>query len=211
MTATDTRIPLARAEELADDIVALLRPQCNRIAVAGSIRRRKPLVKDIEIVASPLIELTAVDLFGTLHDETDMLHAACDRLLADGTVAQRLDVNGRPRWGKRLKLLSYQGVSVDLFAVMPPASWGVIYAIRTGSAEFSHRFVTAKSIGGALPPYMLVRDGCLYRHIQGMDLPVDKEMRRQYPAGWLVEVPTPTEESFFEAIGMDWVEPEARV
>lgn len=210
MSATDTRIPLAHAEELADDVVALLRPYCDRIAVAGSIRRRKPLVKDIEIVAIPGMVRQPVDLFETEFSETDVLHAACNRYLADSTFAQRLDVNGRPRWGKRTKLMLYQDVAVDLFTVLPPASWGVIYLIRSGPAEFNQRIVTAKSIGGAMPNYMLMRDGVLYRHIQGADLPVDKEARRNYPAGWLVEVPTPTEESFFDAIGMDWVDPEAR-
>ena len=33
-------------------------------------------------------------------------------------------------------------IGVDLFVVTPPAEWGVVYLIRTGSAQFSQAVVT---------------------------------------------------------------------
>ncbi len=33
-------------------------------------------------------------------------------------------------------------IGIDLFMVTPPAEWGVVYLIRTGSAEFSQAAVT---------------------------------------------------------------------
>jgi len=212
MSATKQRITYTRAEAIAADITALLWPFVEQIEIAGSIRRRKPVVSDIELVCIPRIERTATDLFGNAFVETDFLHSACERYTANGTFAHRLDKNGRRSFGERYKRLLHveSGIALDLFSVKAPAQWGVVFAIRTGSAEFTQRFVTSQLIGGALPACMLVRDGCLYCHVNGADLPVDSEARRKYPAGWLVEIPTPTEREFFDAIGMDWVEPEAR-
>ena len=41
------------ALKIAEEVKALLAPHCLRIEIAGSIRRKKPEVKDIEIVAYP--------------------------------------------------------------------------------------------------------------------------------------------------------------
>lgn len=41
------------AYQIATRIKAELQPHCERIEIAGSIRRNKPEVKDIEIVAIP--------------------------------------------------------------------------------------------------------------------------------------------------------------
>lgn len=46
-------IPLETAEKAATDIVDALTPYCERIAVAGSIRRKKPWVHDIDLVLIP--------------------------------------------------------------------------------------------------------------------------------------------------------------
>src|SRR5438876_12139133 len=49
-----TGIPLAQAERLAAKIVTELNTFCERIEIAGSIRRRRPVVNDIDIVALPM-------------------------------------------------------------------------------------------------------------------------------------------------------------
>ena len=72
---------LADAEELAYETTQTLARHCTRIAVAGSIRRRKPEVKDIEIVAVPeygigWLPSVANDLFGDAEPE-NLLHLFC--------------------------------------------------------------------------------------------------------------------------------------
>ncbi len=44
---------LDKALEIAEKTKELLAPYCERIEIAGSIRRKKPEVKDIELVAIP--------------------------------------------------------------------------------------------------------------------------------------------------------------
>ena len=41
---------LQEAQKFANQIVEHISPFCERIAVAGSIRRRKPIVRDVDIV-----------------------------------------------------------------------------------------------------------------------------------------------------------------
>ena len=47
------RIPLAEGVKLANEVVALLETSCERLEVAGSIRRQKETVGDVEIVCIP--------------------------------------------------------------------------------------------------------------------------------------------------------------
>ena len=56
--------PLEVAQKIAVDICYKLQPFCEKINIAGSVRRKKPEVKDIEIVCVPKQE-TQYDMFGT--------------------------------------------------------------------------------------------------------------------------------------------------
>jgi len=47
-------LPLLQATKLAEKIAAELQPFCERVAIAGSIRRRREFVNDIDIVCLPL-------------------------------------------------------------------------------------------------------------------------------------------------------------
>ena len=94
--------------------------------------------------------------------------------------------------GPRYKQIQLpEGINLDLFIVQPPAQWGVIYLIRTGSAEFSHRFVTPRKHGGLLPSHLCVKDGAIWsnNHI----------------------IETPQERDVFDLAGVPWIEPEKRV
>ena len=149
-TEAKVRIPLAQAEEYAAEIVGLLAPACSRIEIAGSIRRRRPDVGDIEIVCIPtLIPVIDQDLFSApiQGEPVNLLDSRCLKLIGDGTLDLRPDKNGRSANGSRYKRLLYRDFGLDLFIVLPPAQWGVLFTIRTGSAEFSHRLVTDKRQG----------------------------------------------------------------
>ena len=92
------------------------------------------------------------DLFGDATAATDALHALATELLAQGVLAHRPDKNGRPAFGEKLKRVVFRGAAgelpLDLFAVTPPAQWGVIFTVRTGPGAFSTRLVTARRYGG---------------------------------------------------------------
>ena len=52
----ETRWPLRQAAALARSLVTFLEPYCDRIEVAGSVRRQKADVGDIELVLVPKLE-----------------------------------------------------------------------------------------------------------------------------------------------------------
>jgi DNA polymerase/3'-5' exonuclease PolX len=170
-----TKMPYAQALEIAQGFVAAIRPYCERVEIAGSLRRQKEEIGDIEVVAIPKIVM-GLDLFGN----AGVAHS----LLEEGTRSFNLLLDGPFQ-----KKIQFAFIDVDLF-ITTPEKFGVIFAIRTGSADFSKWLVTTKQKGGALPSNMRVHDGRVW---MGQHALV-----------------TPEEVDFFKAIGLTWVHPEQR-
>lgn len=95
----------AFAMALAGKLVCALVGSVERIEVCGSLRRRRALVGDIEIVYIPKIvpETIPESLFSEtrLVNKTDR---AIDDLIAAGILAKRQNVDGRESWGPKNKL-----------------------------------------------------------------------------------------------------------
>jgi DNA polymerase/3'-5' exonuclease PolX len=181
---------LERAKRLADDLVVKLTPSCDRIEIAGSIRRGKAEVKDIEIVAEPVFE-DPLTLFGDAPVTRSLLDKALNVMWYHGEF---VFIKNGPKY-KQLQLVVGGGptIKVDLFLVTPPAQWGVIQVIRTGPAEFSRWMVTPLSKGGALPDGYAVKNGCVVHHGQVQ-----------------CAQPMPEEQDFFHFCGLMWMEPKER-
>ena len=178
-----TKRPLPDAERIAAAIVADLAPSCARIQVAGSVRRRKEVVGDIEIVAIP--RYAPAGLFGdcTINLLWEHLHASdAYRFTKEDHPADRYYQLALPR---------HAGVQLDLFLAQPD-NWGLTLLVRTGSAGFS----TA----------MLAR----WKWLQGIgrDQPGSVDGRHMTHDGHVV--PTPEEETVFRLLGMQPVPPERR-
>lgn len=195
MSSTTDRIPLAEAQAVAEQFIRRIRDVCVRVEVAGSIRRQRPDVGDIEIVAIAHIEPPFPDMFGApvLGSDVDRLHERLNSMLLTDEVRKREPV----AWGPKHKRLIYAGCPVDLF-VTTEAQWGVILAIRTGPADFSHALVSPPHVRlpsgqpGLLPEMYRVREGWLIYRVSGE------------------RIPTPTEEDVFAALGIPYVAPEDR-
>lgn len=137
-----TRVGLAEASAIAEQLRAALAPGCERIEVAGSIRRRRPDVGDIELVAVPRIHVEdlAEGLFETRELTVDELQVTLDQLLMDGVLASHpTDPKRGPRYSKWLHVAS--GLQVDLFSARRD-TFGLIWLIRTGPDTYSRALVT---------------------------------------------------------------------
>lgn len=191
--------PAAVARVAARSLLGALETACERIEIAGSLRRGKSEVHDIELVATARLEERPDGLFGS--EQADLLEERVAALLAPGRFrafiearqveTHRADgtVEYRTKLGPAYKALAHRGIPVDLFIVRPPAAWGCIFALRTGPGTWNTRLVTeCKSIG---------------RRVEG------GQVQRWTGAGW-DPVPTPEEEDFFRALGQPWVEPRDR-
>lgn len=205
------RVPLAEAAQVARDLVAELSPWCERFVIAGSVRRRKETVKDIEAVAEPRFSRRGQRTLLGDGEPTSDLDIGLSREIECGFLARDDKLK---RWGEKYKRLVHpvSGIPVDLFIVTPPAQWGVVLAIRTGPAAFSQALVTrARRMG------MRTHEGALYRFFdpetdheawtQGVDIPIAADSKKTAPA---VLVPTPDEKDFFEALDLRWFAPEDR-
>jgi DNA polymerase/3'-5' exonuclease PolX len=165
---------LQHAREIAKQVRNQLSPHCSRCEIAGSIRRQKPEVHDIEIVCIP--NVVPYGLFLDEYMTAPGFIDAVDRYpCLRGNPSQRYTQRRHPA-----------GINLDLF-MATPANWGMIYAIRTGPAVFSHRHLAArwcklgyKSIGGIL---------------------VHHTGRRQY---------IQEERQLFDILGMPWIDPQDR-
>lgn len=177
------KIPLSQAQALADKIIKELSPVCAKIQVAGSIRRQKPEVGDIEIVCIPK---PIANIFGD-----EVIGSNLDPHLAYLQLASRI-VKG-DKWGpkyKKFHIPAMPELSIDLF-ITTPEEWGYTLTIRTGSADFSRRIVTPKQQGGFLPGHLRVAECRLWENG--------------------IALKTPEEEDFFRFLGLEWIEPEKRV
>jgi len=192
-----------RAMKIADILLERLYPACERMEIAGSLRRGKADVKDIEIVAIP--DMTPVPApkpkleFGKPIPRLTGYKTQLDALLADASMNGFLEFekNG----DKFKKLVYFEGstpvIKIDLFLVTPPARWGVQFLIRTGPADFSHWAVTRRKTGGALPNGYRVQDGAVWRG--------EHENETQNLIGFDSEL------EFIEFLGLDWIDPAKRV
>ena len=126
----------AAAMNVAKDVLARLFACCERLAVAGSLRRLKPTVGDVEILYVPKLTRRPDGLF----DEriVSVASEVIDGLLAEGYFAKRPSKTGVCTWGEANKLAVHtaSGVPVDLFATTAE-NWWVALVIRTGSKQMN--------------------------------------------------------------------------
>ena len=155
-----SRYPLARIRALADKAVAALAPFCERIEIAGSLRRGRPVVGDIDLVILPK-DRAAI---------RKRLIPAC-HLIADGTQNLIVDfpvpslqssVSSLQSAVPRLQLDIFfaHGGTSDFFT-HEPSNWGTLLLCRTGSKEFNIWFAQqATAAGYHWNPYRgLMADG----------------------------------------------------
>ncbi len=187
------------AKKIAENLVERMRPACSRIEIAGSIRREKPEVKDIEIVATPILKAPR-PVFGQLATFNTPLNALLFEMLNRHELAP---IKGKDKYRKFHVFPDFDDlnpIALDLFLVTPPAQWGVLMVIRTGPNKLDNNFsqwmVTQKSKGGALPDEYIVADG-----VVGLRSQDDKRVG---------EIETPEEIDFFKLCGMDYIEPNLR-
>lgn len=120
-------LDLSFAEEVAAQFIADFGPFADSIAVAGSVRRRRPKVGDIDLVAVPRLE-SMVDLFGEPTGCKNLLQHAV-RQKAAALPGWHLEADGP--YYQRLLIHAYQ---VDLWHTHP-AHFGSVLLCRTGSKE----------------------------------------------------------------------------
>jgi hypothetical protein len=199
MSATEVRLPHAVGARLAVKLEAALAPGCERIEVAGSLRRNQKTVNDLELVAIPrLTARTQKDLFGqdVEIERISQLDETLGALLKADKIRRDLPpgIKTTTAWGERYKKFwvwassRIEWVQVDLF-ICTPTNFGAIFCIRTGSADFS---------------------AALQAHIK-RNTPYCQEGGELRLKATGVVVPVPDEATYFELAGVPYIEPAHRI
>lgn len=187
------------ARDVAIQIGEQLMPLCDRVNIAGSIRRGKAEVKDIELIVQPSrVLIPSTELFAP--------PVQAVRPAFTATVASLGQVIKGKSDGRYMQIALHQGVNLDLF--MPdPVDYYRQYAIRTGSAEYSQYVIAGgwKSKGWCGSDHGLrLQSDCQERISGGKK-------------SWLCVNPNgerppvfESEEHFFDFIGVPWIHPKLR-
>lgn len=159
---------LKNAQRIAEEFCRRIAPYCDRVQIAGSVRRESAQVKDVEIVCIPATRLMRPA--GSMFEEDGQpLYPFLDQAVKESGSCLAKD-EAMPRWGERYRRLIYthpawqtdNRIVIDLFLTIP-GSWGLILALRTGPADFSKLLVTQRSKAGLLPDDCQVSGGYVYR------------------------------------------------
>jgi len=174
------RISLANGEAIAAKIINALRPMCERIEVAGSIRRRRQSVGDVDIVLLP---------------KADQLPGIMARLDRNTEVKS----NGETNSIRILDVPKIGPVQIDVFVAKAenkeffetvPSNFGSLFLLRTGSTRHNIRIVQrAKDRGltwdftrGILNAHGKVIAGAEEADIyRVLDLPFQEPQNREVP------------------------------
>lgn len=190
---------LAQAETYAQKIAEWLAPFCERMMIAGSIRRRRPVCNDIDLVVIPRYVSVQVDMFATERHSVLRTELVNYVRHSDGKsrwlgrqpqrvagVAMEPEIAGsEPKMDAMNLLVQLPKVQLDIFCARAD-TWATLLLCRTGSREHNIFFANyAKERGGHWNPY------------KGLTLNGDL-------------VPAKTEEDLYAALGVPYLDPPDR-
>lgn len=184
------RFPADEAKSVAAELMRWLDPACERVVIAGSIRRQQPTVGDVEILYVPKMESQSdpADMFSSMTvNLADEVIAAMEEA---GVLERRKNTLGRETFGPLNKLMRHRasGIPVDLFAEPSLDDWWRSLVIRTGPKELNVRLITTAAKRG------------VHVHAYGTGL---TDIRGN-------PIPCESEEQFFRHCNVEYLPPECR-
>ncbi len=178
------KIDLVDAETIANKVRTHILQAMDRVEVAGSIRRKKEIVGDIEICGIPADRARLINLLGE--------------------VGQHIKpgVPGAVPWtpkveAKYLRIRLTEGMNLDVF-LGTPENWGGLFMMRTGSG--------ASPDGNAFHGFIPGIFG-RWKKLSGGGRMTD--CMPTMPTGEQLHIPE--EQDFFDILEMNFVPPEQRV
>lgn len=149
MSTGGTPLPLDLAQRIAARIVEQIQPYCARVEIAGSMRRGRPVVNDIDLVCLPL---DPVALRARILRQLPVVFIDGPQQLEVAIPTQHGDV--------RLDFWFASQPERDLFKGEQPSNFGSLLLCRTGSTAHNIRLVErARALGLRWNPYWGVYRG----------------------------------------------------
>lgn len=144
------RFPASDATGVAVELLRWLEPACERLVVAGSLRREQPTVGDVEILYNAKTQRRPdpKDMF--LSIVVNLADEVIATMEEAGVLERRKNVDGRETFGPLNKLMRHRasGIPVDLFSEPSLPDWWRSLVIRTGPKELNVRLITTAAKRG---------------------------------------------------------------
>jgi DNA polymerase/3'-5' exonuclease PolX len=153
--------------EAAYPVMGILQPLCDRVEFAGSIRRLRPVVGDVEIICIPKV---VTDLLGEVNEEAtafvvySALESAGYKMIKNGPYFKQFDLGN---------------ILCELH-LTTPEKWGVKWLITTGSEEYSHNMVTPRQKYGYMPSNLHVKECRVWDGKTALDTPEEIDIFKIY-------------------------------
>lgn len=178
------KIELNEAESIANRVREYISPVMDRVEVAGSIRRRKAIVGDIEICGIPGDREKLIKLIGNIGQHI--------KPGVPGAIPWVPKVNA-----KYFRVRLNEGMNLDVF-LGTPQNWGGLYMMRTGSGASPDGNAFHGFIPGIFGRFKKLSGGGRMTDCMPT-MPTGEQL-------WI-----PEEQDFFDILEMDFVPPEERV
>lgn len=196
-------IALNKAAAIAEKIVDYLKPGCEIIQIAGSIRRQKPEVKDIEIVCVPKkVPNGQIDVFTNI-PQAETVHP----LFLNGSKAIGKVLKGEPL-GRYMQIQVNTNLLLDLFITNSKDYYRQL-AIRTGSADYSKNNIAGAWVRngwcGTVDGLRLQSQCLQVKNVDKIKWVPNPEVKEYtLPPEWK------SEREFFNWLGVQYLEPKYR-
>jgi DNA polymerase/3'-5' exonuclease PolX len=195
-----SKTPYDQALKLANKFIGLIQSSCERVEIAGSLRRKKKEVGDIELVAIPRYEIIEYEKeinngllnflpnkqTTTWRTQIDHLEQKVKELYQSSIITEFI------KNGEKFKSFIAFNIQFDLF-ITTQEQWGVIFMIRTGSKNYSHQFMIELNKRGQYK----IKNGYLWRVV-----------KRGYQK---FIIPVPEEKDLYDLVGLPYLPPEQRI
>lgn len=138
---------------IAKELCDALKPLCERLIVAGSFRRKRPLMKDLEILFVPKLAEERDGLFET--KKVSLVDKLLEEWLRSGVLRKRENVNGGVAWGDKNKLAVHaaSGLPVDFFTTNERCWFNYLVCRTGGKINNTQIAVAARRRGAKWHPY----------------------------------------------------------
>lgn len=198
-------VPLGLAQTLADGLLSVLENYCDEVRVAGSVRRMKPIVHDLEIICLAS-EHKMATLFGApVAMETTAVDDALVEIGKDSaTLGWVLDPRKQGKVQKRL-IHKRTGFLCDIYVCLDERAFGTWMIVRTGPRAFSIDLMKkARSLN------MFFADGFLLHNHMPHHLIKNSRGYCKDGAACDLIIPLRRESDVFETLKMRYLTPEKR-
>lgn len=134
-----TRYPARHVWSLGRDLQIAFGPYTERVEIAGSLRRLRQDVGDLELVCVPRFTVVK-DLFGVSHQGPDLLDQYIQAQISYDVFEVRVGPKGGHSYGPLQKFLVHKptGIPVDVFCTTAE-NFGMTLFIRTGPKEWNEK------------------------------------------------------------------------